>query len=407
VAAANAGNVEYTHLVEKQLAIFEREGIWQARVYAEGYHFRSLKTRDKGKATTEAFKLLGSILEKLEHNLPLSKRSVSWVIDQYVAAKDAELDRKATLKTMSDKDVNIKKKQFRRYGNYWKAHCGQLDIEKIANKTLSEYPAFRNAYWTDQVANGAELPKNAELYPRDKTIKLEVTYMKSVLRWALERGYRGNKPHPTYTYKVQEEIARTPFNDSDFEKLLEELGNQGGHIPGMTEPPTYTKRMLLCYVAVLRYTGMRVGEANELKADDIRIKPEKDGNKLVTITVRGKTGTRELVARDRCLTAILQMIELRKEAAPSDYFFPMKTGEKITTLSDQFNDVLTKAGVKANASGEEHVLYSLRHNYALDMLSQNVSVFQLAQNMGNTVEVIRKYYASRARSTDFASELRQ
>ena len=233
--------------------------------------------------------------------------------------------------------------------------------------------------------------------------------MKSMLKWAQDKGYRGNKPHPTYTYKVERVLARTPFNESDFDALLVTLGDRGGYVAGHTDrdPPTYTRRLLLHYVGILRFTGMRVGEANDLKADDVQKRRDKDGSTFYALTVRGKTQIRELVARDRCKTLIEGMMELRKTAAPSVYFFPMKTGKRITTLADQLNDALKAAGVKYNASNEAHSLYSLRHNYALDMLNQNVTINQVAVNMGTGVEVIRKYYASRAKPSDYAKALRQ
>ena len=408
MAAGNVGNVAYTHLAEKQLAIYERDGIWQARIYVEReYFFRSLKTRDKAQAITEAYKVLGAILAKIENKLPIKNRATAKVIEEYVDFKGAELDRKVTLGTLSARDAKINKGKFKRNGDYWIEYCGKIDIEKIDNKILSDYPAFRNAYWGTVVASGKKMPKNSTLIPSDKTLSIEVIYMKSVLKWAQDRGYRGNKPHPTYTYKIERVLARTPFNESDFEALLATLGERGAYIPGLTDPPSYTRQLLLHYVGILRFTGMRVGEANDLKAADVQKRRDKDGSTFYALTVRGKTGPRELVARDRCKNLIEGMMKLRTEAAASDYFFPMKGGTQITTLADQLNDALVAAGVKFNASKEAHSLYSLRHNYALDMLNQNVAINQVAANMGTGVETIRKYYASRAKPSDYAKALRQ
>ena len=225
-----------------------------------------------------------------------------------------------------------------------------------------------------------QLPKNVTLYPAEKTLTIEIDFFKTFLKWASEQGLRGNKPHPKYRLKSELEITRPPFNDSDYRKMFRSVltrAKLGSELEGND-----THRLLLYYVNILLLSGMRVGEANSLLASDVTAKDDRTKDAIVTFLVRGKTGTREIVARTKVRKFITPMIELRKQAAPSKYFFPMKNGAKITTLADQFNAALKAGGVERNDTGEKYCLYSLRHNYALDMLRQNVSHYQLAENMG-------------------------
>jgi integrase len=50
-----------------------------------------------------------------------------------------------------------------------------------------------------------------------------------------------------------------------------------------------------------------------------------------------------------------------------------------------------------NADGEKYTLYSLRHFYAVQMLRHGkVNVFDIAKNMGTSVQIIEQYYGRHA-----------
>ena len=70
--------------------------------------------------------------------------------------------------------------------------------------------------------------------------------------------------------------------------------------------------MLTSYVLILANTGIRVGEARDLKWSDIDSFTGDDGKENIVLQVKGKTGAREVVARTPDVKAYLQRIhELR------------------------------------------------------------------------------------------------
>ena len=88
----------YIHLVERELAIFQREDIWQARLRLEdAYVFRSLKTRDKSKATAAAYQLLGNLKSRVEIDLPIRPSSTRKVMSDFLAARRGDLDRRSAI----------------------------------------------------------------------------------------------------------------------------------------------------------------------------------------------------------------------------------------------------------------------------------------------------------------------
>ena len=84
----------------------------------------------------------------------------------------------------------------------------------------------------------------------------------------------------------------------------------------------------------------------------------------------------------------------------------MSDGSKVLSLIDQFNKVLELGGIRRSASGELYSLYCLRHFYAVQMLrSGRVGVFDIARNMGTSVQIIEAYYGKHATPQVLATRL--
>lgn len=83
----------------------------------------------------------------------------------------------------------------------------------------------------------------------------------------------------------------------------------------------------------------------------------------------------------------------------------MSDGSKVSTLIDQFNAALKEAGVQRNSFGQKYTLYSLRHFYAVMALRNGIGVFEVARNMGTSVQMIQQYYGKQATSATFATRL--
>jgi integrase len=188
----------------------------------------------------------------------------------------------------------------------------------------------------------------------------------------------------------------------------------------------YTRELLRDYVLVLANSGMRVGEANNLRVGDIESFTDERGRENYAFTVNGKTGKRYVILRanakryvDRTLERNARWQETwgktaelgakrhnRKTAQHDDWLFRMVDGNKIITLIDQFNEVLRRENLVHNADGEKYTLYSLRHFYAVQMLRKGkVNVFDIARNMGTSVQIIESYYGKHATAQELATRL--
>ena len=83
----------------------------------------------------------------------------------------------------------------------------------------------------------------------------------------------------------------------------------------------------------------------------------------------------------------------------------MKTGTKVITLIDQFDKVIDAAGMRTNTHGEKFSLYSLRHFYAVMGLRGGIGIYDIARNMGTSVQMIQSYYGRQATPLSMATTL--
>ena len=156
---------------------------------------------------------------------------------------------------------------------------------------------------------------------------------------------------------------------------------------------------------------MRTGEARKLTWRDVSYTRTLTGDRRLVFTVRSKTGEREVVCNVGVEQWVAELeqhrrIEIDGSVSPSETLFCHPNGKPITSFKRSFRETLDKTGILYGPDGSTRVPYSLRHTYATMRLSEGVSVFQLAANMGTSVEMIEKFYGKkRVRDPKAATEL--
>jgi integrase len=155
---------------------------------------------------------------------------------------------------------------------------------------------------------------------------------------------------------------------------------------------------------------MRVGEANNLLESDVIEFKDDLGRTNYQFNVKGKTGSRVVIPRVTArgfIARVMQRnkmqphykgkVKMRRKTENKDkWFFRMLDGNPVITLIDQFQACLKDLGIEQNRYGEVYALYSLRHFYAVRMLQKNVPVWDIARNMGTSVQNIEMYYGRSA-----------
>jgi len=237
----------------------------------------------------------------------------------------------------------------------------------------------------------------------DKTLQWDMMLGKAIVRWAAEQGLRGKQPAITVTFTPKKKRVRPAFERWEYQLLWRTLCKR---IKNARDKRTKASRELLrVYVLVLANSGIRTGEANKLRVTDVHsFRDDKQRNNY-RFVVRGKTGERDAIVRSVAAKRLDKFLAVRRVEEPGGLLFVMPDGSPIVTLIDQLTSALKEACIERNSFGEKYSVYSLRHFYAVNALRSGFGVFEVARNMGTSIQMIQEYYGKQATPAVFATRL--
>jgi len=372
--------------IDDNSVVFKREGTYQARIRVDGrYVYRSLRTGDLAAAIKAAEKLVYKFEFNAQHGIPNSAKTFGDVIDEYLKYRETEHLQGRTSDGML--------RQIKRVVRFWQAYAGDKIITAIGDKELRDYVQWRRDYYTQRPNEATK--RNVKVNPTDKTLQFDLMIAKAVIKWAHEQGWRGLLPLPLFTYTPKKKRVRPAFENGDYRVVLNAIlewiedCQNSKHL--------HTRQLLLDYVVVLARSGMRVGEANNLKVRDVHKFYDRFDRINYRFVVRGKTGERDVIPAASVVSHVERVLAGKGEKPdPNAWFFSMANGSQIISLADQFAKVLELAHRKTNSVGDGFSLYSLRHYYAVMALRDGIGIYDVARNMGTSVEMIQQYYGKQA-----------
>ena len=355
--------------------------IWFIRLKVpsvKGYIWKSSKTTDEYAAYKVAEDLYNQSLGKVYAGLKLNSKRIGSGIDAFQ-------------KYHADRRVNGSIKHTLTLANRLKP--------LLQSKTFDEIDTPLVAAMLEAISKQS---RKGELSPN--TIKRTHSHLKLMMNWWVDHGYL--EKVPAFPKASIQKNRRPHFDDRDWTKLTRFLRE----FIKIDHGPVRRDRLLLVnYALVLANTGIRVGEARNLKWRDIRPipNPEDPTATNVALVVKGKTGIREAVARTGEVRGYFERIlELRrrdltdpksdiyglKDVPLDSYVFCSKAGKPIGSFKRSFNSLIDKAGVAMDTHGQRRTIYSLRHTYATFRLEEGVNHYALAQNMGTSVAMLEQFY---------------
>ena len=382
------------YLEDGKLTVFRRNGIYYARLrtsWSHKYITRSLKTSSEQTAIDLGRRLLFQIEQRAEAGLPPKSKLFSTVIDDYIRHRERDHRHGGTSAGMLRQIIRVSK--------FWREYAGELAVETIDDKVMREFIPWRRDYYTVF----KQLPKNAKRHPTDKTLQWDMMLGKAIVRWAAEQGLRGKQPAITVTFTPKKKRVRPAFERWEYQLLWRTLCKR---IKNARDKRTKASRELLrVYVLVLANSGIRTGEANKLRVTDVHsFRDDKQRNNY-RFVVRGKTGERDAIVRSVAAKRLDKFLAVRRVEEPGGLLFVMPDGSPIVTLIDQLTSALKEAGIERNSFGEKYSVYSLRHFYAVNALRSGFGVFEVARNMGTSIQMIQEYYGKQATPAVFATRL--
>ena len=140
-----------------------------------------------------------------------------------------------------------------------------------------------------------------------------------------------------------------------------------------------------------------------------------EGDERLIFSVDGKTGKRDVVANAGVENYIRRIYEFRKtelgvtdeEFNRNEPIFCHPNGQSVGHYKGSYISLLEELGMRKGKNGDNRTIYSLRHTYATMRINE-VPIYQLAMNMGTSVEMIEDYYShAKVRSKEFATTIRK
>ncbi len=358
---------------------------WQVRIRvpnAAGYKVVSAKTEDFKEAERFALNLYEDTYLHVKAGGTVTSKTFKQVFEEW----------KKFVRTMGHtRRGGSWEGTIDRAANYALVFFGPKRIDTIGPVEFSDYWAWRKTnYNRKQPSNG--------------TLRRERTSILPVFKFAISRGYIQVMPD-TVPPKANSE-RRPTFTLNEWRVIYKKAPLWVAE--GESKATWRQRFMLQQYALTLANTGLRIGELRGLRWGDLRTIPSEDGKRLIG-EVTGKTGMREVVFQsgaDEYLKRIydLRKLELGKSPPTDQVVFCHKDGKQIQTMKNSFISLLKFCEIPLERNGGTRTIYSLRHFYATMRLSNGLSPFLLAKQMGTSVEMLEKFYGQTV-SSELAAQI--
>jgi integrase len=273
---------------------------------------------------------------------------------------------------------------------------GNMNVSEIHKNTFKDYYNFRK--------------KKTNYAVNDDTIRNEYSTIRMWWKWLYSNGLASFTPDQLEFQKfnrrsLQADVRRDTFTDAEYKKLHTVMRSYASKKNCSDEHEYHIREVLRNYILILANTGLRTGEADQLKWGDIleyeEIVYEGDMRDIVYLNVRAETSkvrkTREVICREAIYFRRIAAISEHKGI--DDFIFATKKGKRLTARhkSDFWNAVISLSGIQA--TNRKLTPYSLRHYFITQRWNAGVSLKDIAMSCGTSAHQVEKVYYHLNRET--------
>lgn len=395
------------------VSILEGKGMLSKRVGSPYWNFRfkaynkwervSTKERSLKKAKARAVEIYTDSVYRERHGLPSVSKRFSKVANLAIKRIDDLIEAGQGKESYTTYKQVINK--------YLIPFFGTHNIDNIDNSLMRKFDAWR----INEMGRA----------PSASTINNHNSALNRVFDEAISRNYMAQIQVPVLANDGVKVGQRDDFTIEEYEKIYR--GMRAWVNDARAGNELELRRILREYVLVLFNTGIRAGtEGMSIKWKNIKFFTE-DGARYLAIDVKGKTGSREVIARHSVKNYLDRLRKHNPDYAEhetfeefieqqyDEYVFRQKdvSGDYMTSKFGRiFKRLITSLGVlKHTRTDNDRTLYSLRHTYATLALTYNrMSVHTLAQHLSTSVKMIEKHYGHvilRRQASQIAGKLMQ
>jgi integrase len=374
-------------IADNKITLYQRDDVkdaqWHCRMMVAGYKGyvrRSTGTADLDRAKERSLQILGELNQRQSQNLPIRRKTFAEVAASFL--RDCETRWKEGRNSQGR--YEIMKGTITRY---LMPYFGKRDITLVQKKDLMDYRAWRQSYWV--TGPGFHETGKVKAPPAPATLKQEWTAMRGVFVHGVDLGFVSPNLLPMLKHEKNKVEKRPAFTAEEYRRLWLFMRQW---IKQTNNPRVTADRQLLRdYVLIMANTGMRKGEARQIKWRDV-IPHQTEHGEWMTIQVnRGKTGERLVVCQPGTDRYFNRLRKRGHNTEPDDLVFCHADGLPIQEFTG-FAALLKAASLRTDSKGDNHTIYSLRHTYATLRLQNGTNVYWLKKNMGTSVAQIEAHY---------------
>lgn len=360
-----------------RVVLYKRPGLkkpkWQVRIRvpkATGYRIVSSKTSNWDEAKRFAEDLYEQTYMHVLNGGQMRSRTFKQVFEEWEKNLDS---------LGSNRQGGSWKSSIDRVRTYALPHFGSTKIEKIGPK---EFEAF----WIWRKSNFSKKK------PSNGTLGREKNAIVPLFKYAVSKGYISSVPE--MSLPKAKHARRPTFTLKEYKTLVGKLPWWVKEAEGKAN---WRDRYVFQQVfLILSNSGLRIGELRGLSWGVLRIVKTKDGPRLIGHAT-GKTGSREFVFMPSAIEYVerlkaLRTKELGQTPPANGLVVCHRDGKRILSFKRSFKALLAAAKIPEERDGMPRTIYSLRHFYATQRLSNETNAFLLGKQMGTSVEMLEKFY---------------
>jgi hypothetical protein len=395
----------------------DRSPNWYLRFYTgTKYINRTLRTADKTLAVARALELVVDLKEKIVFNQPLGKQTLKSLINWFLSSPYAANASEGRLYYI--KMVVLRIHEF----------LGEKDVETISLEDWVGYWDWRLDYakHRNRKYNHAKYDTSGQNRPTAQTLRAERQTYNQVIRAAIDgsRIVRSTKmpifPARKYGdfYRPKKGVAKDTFTKAQYrivrEAISERVRETHARLEGKDSNPrlreiAYIAKALQAYVAIIRNCGARPYEVLELTAGriiSVKVKTDKGDREAMGFIIHSSKAEafhkRVAIITYAGEQAVRDWLNYRSRIGLKDkensYIFSSWKDHKKTfgkgLLIANFRKILKKIDMKKFDDGFHANFKALRRLFIVTRLDAGVPIQLVAQNCGNSVATIRRYYDS-------------
>jgi integrase len=358
---------------------------WQARYkVADNWIRATTNTKDLKEAKAVAEDIYLNAKYKSKNNLPIVSKRFDAIARLTKNKMQAALKAKQCKKVYADYVRVIDKYLIPFFGKHY--------ITNISYALIQQYSDWLNEQFGRTASASAMNTHNSTL--------------NKIFEEAMLHSYMTKAQVPQLINNGRKSERRSDFTLEEYKQLIEFMRIWVKQTDGKRDKSVEMRELLRDYVLILVNTGMRHGtESYGLKWKHLSWY-DANGEKVLMISVDGKTNQRELVARHNCTRFFMRIHDRANDlqdytfnelinAGVDKYVFRLSDGTRTTNLGKTFAILMRDSGLlKDRRTNTNRSLYSLRHTYTtFALLYENLDYFALEKQLGTSAEMIRKYYS--------------